>query len=133
MSHSILVIEDDPSLLRSVSRNLTARGYVTRGVMTVAEAIAAIHEEIPSLVIADIDLPDGSGWEVLRALRDAGHAEVKAIVMSALRPNPRLAEELGVAGTLEKPFPIDSLLRLVGSTAGNRQEQTSGPATEDWG
>ena len=113
MAGSILVIEDDPTLSRSICRNLTARGYRAEAAMTVAEATAAINHELPSLLVVDIDLPDGSGWEVLRGLRQNGHAETRAIVMSALRPNQRLANELGVIGVLEKPFPIQSLLRLI--------------------
>jgi DNA-binding response OmpR family regulator len=72
-----------------------------------------LQERTPSLVLLDIDLPDGSGWEVLRALRAGGHYDVGVIVMSALPPNPRLIEELGCVAGLEKPFPMDSLLRLV--------------------
>ncbi len=113
MAGRILVIEDDPTLSRSICRNLTARGYATQAAMTVAEATAAISSDLPSLLVVDIDLPDGSGWEVLRGLREDGHEDVRAIVMSALRPNPRLARELGVIGVLEKPFPIQSLLRLI--------------------
>lgn len=113
MSGSILVIEDDPTLSRSICRNLVARGYATRAAVTVAEATAAIDQETPALVVVDIELPDGSGWEVLRNLHQDGHAGTRAIVMSALRPNARLARELGVIGVLEKPFPIQSLLRLI--------------------
>jgi DNA-binding response OmpR family regulator len=113
MADSVLIIEDDPTLLRAISRNLAARGYAVRGATTVAEARAAIVDALPIVVVADIDLPDGSGWEVVRWLRESGHAGVAVIVMSALRPNQRLAAELAVAGILEKPFPIDALLRLV--------------------
>lgn len=113
MTGSILVIEDDPTLSRSICRNLIARGYATRAAITVADATAAIDREMPSLLVVDVELPDGSGWEVLRNLRRDGHTDARAIVMSALRPNARLARELGVIGVLEKPFPIQSLLRLV--------------------
>jgi len=123
MAGSILLIEDDPTLARSIRRNLTARGYPTRGAMTVAEATAAIDQELPWLVVVDIDLPDGSGWEVLRSLRQDGHTDVRAIVMSALRPNARLAHELDAIGVLEKPFPIQSLLRLIAG-----QQTPSSPA-----
>ena len=113
MAGSILIVEDDPTLARSIMLNLTARGYITQHAMTVAEATAAVARQLPALVVLDIDLPDGSGWEVLRSLRAAGQPEVAVIVMSALRPNNRLANELGATGVLEKPFPMESLLRLV--------------------
>jgi DNA-binding response OmpR family regulator len=110
---SVLIVEDDATLAHALARNLTARGYSVRSAGTVADALGALQERTPSLVLLDIDLPDGSGWEVLRALRAGGHHDVGVIVMSALPPNPRLIEELGCVAGLEKPFPIGSLLRLV--------------------
>ncbi len=103
----VLLVEDDHALADVETRNLTARGYTTRQVDTVAGALAAIQEVTPALIVLDIDLPDGSGWEVLRALRASGHAQVPVIALSGLRPNPRLVTELGCVGVLEKPFPID--------------------------
>ena len=110
---SILVVEDDPTLVHAVTRNLAARGYRVRSATTVASATLALQDETPALLLLDIDLPDGSGWEVLRTLRTAGHRDVPVVVMSALRPNPRLCVELATAGVLEKPFPMESLLRQV--------------------
>jgi len=118
----VLVVEDDPTLARAIARNLSARGYETRSATTVADAMAAIAEARPTLVLLDIDLPDGSGWEVLRGLRAAGHSDVPVIVMSALRPNPRLCDEFDAAGVLEKPFPMESLLRLVAQGTGRAEE-----------
>jgi len=109
----VLIVEDDAVLAHAVGRNLTARGYDARIVGTVAEALDALEKDTPSLVVLDIDLPDGSGWEVLHTLRAGGRHAVPAIVMSALRPNVRLVTELGCVGILEKPFPIDSLLRMI--------------------
>jgi DNA-binding response OmpR family regulator len=113
MAGPILIVEDDQTLMRSIARNLEARAYVTLQAPSIADADRAMAQVVPALVLLDIDLPDGSGWEVLRTLRATGHADVPAIIMSALRPNHRLAEELGAMGILEKPFPIESLVRLV--------------------
>jgi len=121
MTGVILVVEDDPTLLRAISRNLTARGYVTRGAASVAAALAAIEDVRPAAVVLDVALPDGSGWEVVRALRGDGGPNAAVIVLSALRPNQRLIGELGVTHVLEKPFPMESLLRLV-------EESTRRPA-----
>jgi two-component system KDP operon response regulator KdpE len=109
----VLVVEDDPTLARAIVRNLSARGYAARSATTVAEATAAIADADPALVLLDIDLPDGSGWEVLRLVRSAGRTDIPVIVMSALRPNPRLCEDLRPTGVLEKPFPMEALLRQV--------------------
>ena len=124
MAGPILIVEDDPTLMRSIARNLEARAYVTLQASSVSDAGRAMAQVVPALVLLDIDLPDGSGWEVLRTLRAAGHADVPAIIMSALRPNHRLAEELGAVGVLEKPFPMESLVRLVAE----RLPQSAGKA-----
>jgi DNA-binding response OmpR family regulator len=122
----IMIVEDDDTLVDAITRNLSARGYTVRHAGTVAAALALLQEATPSLVLLDIDLPDGSGWEVLRGLRLAGHEAVAVIAMSALRPNERLARELNCMGVLEKPFPIDSLLRLVTDAVGRPD---TGPIT----
>jgi len=118
MAMSVLVVEDDPTLVRAMTRNLSARGYAARGASTVADATAALCQERPALVLLDIDLPDGSGWDVLRELRATGGTDVPVIAMSASRPNTRLCGELRVVGVLEKPFPMESLLRLVARHTG---------------
>jgi DNA-binding response OmpR family regulator len=68
---------------------------------------------VPDLLLLDIDLPDGSGWEVARELRARSRALVPIVVVSALHPNERLVHELGCMGFLEKPFPMEALIRKV--------------------
>ncbi len=117
-TQSVLVVEDDPTLARAMARNLAARGYAVRNATTVAEALAALDEERPAVILLDIDLPDGSGWDVARRLRGDGSADVAVIVMSALQPNPRLCHEFHAVAVLEKPFPMESLLRLIAQATG---------------
>lgn len=130
MAESILLIEDDPALARAIARNLIAHGYPTQVAATVEQASAIIGREPPGLVLLDISLPDGSGWDIVRALRADQRRTVSIVVMSALQPNPRLVAELGCAGVLEKPFPMDALLRMArrcldraGETQASRAQQ----------
>jgi len=118
MANSILVVEDDPTLARTIAHNLSARGYAARGAMTVATATSAIAAERPAVVLLDIDLPDGSGWDVVRSLRAGDRDDVAVIVMSALRPNLQLCHHFHAVGVLEKPFPMEALLRLVAQVTG---------------
>jgi len=117
-TQAVLVVEDDPTLARTITHNLSARGYAARDATTVAEALAVLDEERPAVLLLDIDLPDGSGWDIVRSLCPADRDEVAVIVMSALQPNPRLCHEFHAAGVLEKPFPMESLLRLVAQATG---------------
>lgn len=129
----VLVVEDDAALVHAVERNLAVRGYVTQSAATVEDAIAALGEECPSLLLLDIELPDGSGWEVLRALREGTCANVPVIVISAMRPNTRLAQQLRCVAVLEKPFPIESLMRLIGEQLDGRRNPTSFEAGTETG
>src|SRR5579884_2323695 len=111
-SRAVLVVEDDSTLVRAITRNLEARGYQTAAVAGVEDAVEILHRGVPSLLLVDIDLPDGSGWDVVRWLRTQGFT-TPVIVISALRPNERLIRELGCRSFLEKPFPIEALVRQV--------------------
>lgn len=109
----ILVVEDDESLVRSITRNLSARRHDVRWAGTVQEALTVLAEATPDLLLLDIELPDGSGWQVLRAMRSAGAINLPVVVLSAMRPNDKYVKELGCSSVLEKPFPMEALLRLV--------------------
>ena len=130
MSRTILIVEDDAALVRAISRNLSVRGYGTNSAMTVGEALPVLTSQCPALLLVDIDLPDGSGWDVVRALRAAGCAGTPIIVMSALRPNSRLAKELQCAAVLEKPFPMETLLRQVTAHLQTDRSDTAGGEAE---
>jgi DNA-binding response OmpR family regulator len=129
-AESVLVVEDDATLGHAITRNLSARGYGAHCVGTVVAALDALQESTPSLVVLDIGLPDGTGWDVLRTLRAGGHHEVPVIVMSALRPNSRLIRELDCLGMLEKPFPMESLVRMVHDYIGPPAQAPAGDIAE---
>jgi len=112
-----LVVEDDEALKRSIVRNLVARGYPTGAAGTVKDARKVLSNQTVGLVLLDIDLPDGAGWDVLREL-DSAKARPQVIVISGLKPNERVFRELQCKAFLEKPFPMETLLRLVESTVG---------------
>ena len=66
----------------------------------------------PDLVLLDINLPDRTGWDVLRDLRATGPLP-PTVVVSVVRVAPDRLREFGVLAYLPKPFPIDALVRLV--------------------
>lgn len=74
----ILVVDDDPMIRRLLSDALRSWGYLPLEAGTVAGAIAAFREEGPVAVLLDIDLPDGSGLDVLR---DIKHERPEAVVI----------------------------------------------------
>src|SRR5262249_2827782 len=74
----VLVVEDDDSLRDLVSRNLAARGHDVRQAADAGEALAALRQETPDVLVLDINLPDATGWDILRT---AQLSESTAVVM----------------------------------------------------
>jgi len=108
----VLIVEDDNLLASAIKRNLEVRGYGATIAAGADDANRLITPAFPNMVLLDIDLPDGLGWDVARRLRAVGN-DACVIVISGMRPNERLVTETGCRGFLEKPFPIEALIRQV--------------------
>jgi DNA-binding response OmpR family regulator len=109
---AILLVEDEPRLRRTLASSLVGRDFQVTEATTAAEAIAAALGNRFDLMLLDVNLPDATGWDVLRELRAVGR-EVPVVVLSAVPPNPARVREFKPFGVLHKPFPIDALLRLI--------------------
>jgi DNA-binding response OmpR family regulator len=108
----VLIVEDEPALRRVLARNLTGRGLDVREAETAGEALDAIAAEKPDLLLLDINLPDRSGWDVMREMKQRGTG-VPTIIASAVRVSQSRLDEFHPVAYLPKPFPIEALLRLV--------------------
>jgi DNA-binding response OmpR family regulator len=109
---AILLVDDEPRLRAALARSLSVRGHSVDQAATHKEAIVAATEHNYDLLLIDINLPDATGWDVLRDLRAAGR-EIPAIVLSAIPPSTSRVREFGPLAVLHKPFPMEALLRLV--------------------
>ena len=107
----VLVVEDDPQLRRIIVTNLAARGHLVREAEDVASALAALREEQPDLLVLDVNLPDRTGWDVLREADLA--PEVRVLMLTAVPVSPRRLAEFRPVAYLTKPFPLEALLRLA--------------------
>jgi DNA-binding response OmpR family regulator len=121
----ILLVEDDEVLCDIVGRNLRARGHTVSVVPDIHSALASLRTHHSDLVVLDINLPDSTGWEMLReALHEGtlhpyeldGH-KLPVVVLSAVDANPRRIAEFRPLAYLPKPFPLESLLRLAEEAA----------------
>ena len=117
---SILLVDDEPAIIDVLARNLRARDYEVRTVATGKDALLALTEEVPDVLVLDINLPDLTGWEVLRRLSPVDRQRVPVIVFSASPLAPSRVAEFRPAGVLIKPFPVDALRRLLDDVVGAR-------------
>lgn len=109
----VLIVEDELQLRRIVARNLRERGYETDEASTAAYALTLCAAHAPDVLVLDMNLPDATGWDVLRGL-DAQHVPRPAVVaMSAVSPTRGRLAQFHPLVFLQKPFPIEALLRAV--------------------
>lgn len=106
----VLVVEDEPQMLRSLRLVLTGHGYDVVTATTGQAALAEAMRRLPDLVLLDLMLPDLDGREVCRRLRE--RSSVPIIVLSARGEEQTKVEalDLGADDYLTKPFGTDELL-----------------------
>jgi two-component system phosphate regulon response regulator PhoB len=124
----VLVVEDESDIAALIAYQLTKEGYRVETASNGADALTAIHREIPALVVLDRMLPGLPGDEVLRSLKtDPATRLVPVLVLTALREQEQRIRgfELGADDYLTKPFsPRELVLRV--SAILKRSTATSG-------
>jgi DNA-binding response OmpR family regulator len=110
----ILIVDDEPEIVRGLEDNLRFEGYVTSAATDGEAALALAAREAPDLVILDLMMPKMSGWEVCRALRAKG-IDVPIIMLTARGAEADRVRglELGADDYITKPFSLRELLARV--------------------
>jgi two-component system KDP operon response regulator KdpE len=106
----VLVIDDEPSILRALRINLTARSYEVSTASDGASGLAAVSRERPDVLILDLGLPDMDGTEVIYGVR--GWTSTPIIVLSVWDQEQQkvAALDAGADDYVTKPFGMDELL-----------------------
>ena len=116
MAHTILVVDDDPKVVRVVEINLAQEGYQIRTAADGEEALAAVARERPDLVLLDVMMPRMDGFEALKRLKaDPATAEIPIIMLTARAQDEDVFEGYGTGAQwyLTKPFDPTELRRVV--------------------
>ena len=112
MGKHVLVVDDDPNILQTVTEILRFEDCCVAEATNGAEALEKIEESPPAVVLLDMRMPVLDGWGVARALKERG-IEVPVVVMTAAQDARRWCEEIGGAACLAKPFDVNDLLDTV--------------------
>ena len=107
---TVLVVDDDPALVRALDINLRARGYQVHAAGTGAGALRLAATHAPDAVVLDLGLPDMDGSEVIAGLR--GWTDVPILVLSAREQSREkvAALDAGADDYVVKPFGMEELL-----------------------
>jgi two-component system KDP operon response regulator KdpE len=113
----ILVVEDEPQILRALMINLRARKYEARSATSGTEALLLAAKHPPGLVLLDLGLPDMDGIEVIAGLR--GWMQAPIIVLSGRTSSLDKVQALdaGADDYVSKPFDMDELMARVRAAA----------------
>jgi CheY-like chemotaxis protein len=109
----ILIADDEPAIRRLLQRILSQEQYTVATASNGREALAAIAQETPDLLVLDLMMPVMSGWEVYRQLRSREHARLPIIVLTAGERASRAQQQLPDTIVLAKPFELDDFLATV--------------------
>jgi two-component system KDP operon response regulator KdpE len=106
----ILVVDDEPQILRVMRASLPARGYDLRTTATGEEALESISRETPDLIILDLVLPGMSGLEVCRRVREFSSVPIIVLSAKGAEGEKVAALDSGADDYVTKPFGLEELL-----------------------
>lgn len=123
---SVLIVEDDPALLRGLKDNFTAHGYDVRAVNEGGAAFEMALAKPPDLVLLDIMLPNMNGYEICRRLRKQ-QLEMPILMLTAKGQEEDIVRglELGADDYITKPFSIRELLARAAAFLRRKSQGTA--------
>jgi two-component system catabolic regulation response regulator CreB len=128
MKSSILVVEDEPSILDNILYSLGTEGFGTHGCGTGGEALAALREHSFQLVVLDVGLPDMQGFELCKEIRKTSAVPIIFLTARASELDRVVGLEIGGDDYVVKPFSPRELCARVKAVL--RRGPPSSPAGE---
>jgi len=118
MSASVLIADDDPNISRALGFLMRQEGYDVRIVADGEQALATVSSDPPDVILLDVMMPKGNGYDVCRALRaNRSYGNIRIIMLTAKggEADQRVGMELGANAYITKPFAITDVVSCVQS------------------
>ncbi|HAL55637.1 MAG TPA: hypothetical protein DCP63_03930 [Bacteroidetes bacterium] len=113
MKKNILLVDDEPSWLKSVSQLLRRKGYQVKEAASAAEALVTLAKYKPDLIVSDLRMPDMNGFDFLEKVKKLPKMSMTPVVfLSAIDDfhAKKVAKELGAVACIPKPFNKDEVI-----------------------
>ena len=109
----ILVVEDEYDLAEVVLMALRAAGHEAQGARNGREALDAVAQRMPGLILLDMFMPVMNGWEFAKEFHERYGDAAPIVVITAAEQALQSAREIGAGDALPKPFDVDMLLKTA--------------------
>ena len=125
----IFLLEDDDAIAMGLTYSLEPEGYEVTRASTVKEAMLLMAERTFSLYILDLTLPDGSGYDVCRKIKEKGDFPVIILTVMEEEVNVVMGLELGADDYITKPFDSEELLARLNAISRRKGEYVGNSLT----
>ncbi len=120
MAARVLIVDDEPNIVVSLEFLMRKAGFETAVARDGDEAVAAVDELEPDLVLLDVMMPKRDGYDVLQHLRSTGRTELKVVLLTAKGRESEVTKglSLGADAYVTKPFSTSDLVETVARLLG---------------
>lgn len=112
----VLVVEDDDAVRNLIATALDLKGYSLRAVSNATDALAAMSEELPDVILLDLGLPDMDGIDFIARVRSWSHVPIIVVSARSSDEDKIHALDIGADDYLSKPFSVGELLARLRAT-----------------
>lgn len=116
MAKKILIVDDEPQIVRLLSQRLKTNGYETFGANDSYQCIKMAREAKPDLILLDIKMPAGGGVHAFTTLKSSTYTSTIPIIFITAYPGDevkKLIKDMGADGFFAKPFSSSELLNKI--------------------
>ena len=113
MNMRVLVVEDDKEIRAFIRSSLSIEGFEVQTAVSVSEAKAMLHNDLPDVMVLDLGLPDGDGIELVREVRKQHNLPILIVSARHQEAQKILLLDAGADDFLTKPFSVGELLARI--------------------